>query len=98
MINCNLHFLRYKEIAASEDDCKNNFILVRSGDVFVWIKINRDEIVNYQASLEKYSSGKNFFKTNCNLKSFKIHVSLNLCDYSFRKKNEQCLLKCWQTV
>lgn len=41
---------------ADEKECRENLILVKMGQVLVWIKIDRQSIKNYQNVAEKFKN------------------------------------------
>lgn len=46
---------------AKDDECNNNIFIIKSGDVFVWIKVNRSSIKKHQRLLENYTNPSDKF-------------------------------------
>ena len=61
---------------AKENECTNNLFIVKSGDIFVWIKITRTSIKKHQRILEKFSKTNEKFIYS-NGKSLKGYIIFN---------------------
>jgi len=49
-----LIYFRYKQVLANGRECQEKIFIVKSGEMLVWIKINKNHIKNYKKKLYKY--------------------------------------------
>ena len=49
-----IQFQRYKQVLANGRECQEKIFIVKTGEMLVWIKINKNHIKNYQKKLSKY--------------------------------------------
>ena len=47
-------YFSYKQILAKGPECHNNIYILKSGEIYVWIKVTRENVHDYNSQLEKY--------------------------------------------
>ena len=81
-----IYFLnRYKQVLANGLECQEKIFIVKSGEMLVWVKINKNHIRNYKKKLSKYHMKEKLPESNSmNIYIFyKISASLLMLNEHF---------------